>query len=310
MDALVVNLFGETRVCPPVNTTAGRRAAFEPPKASARPPRKVADLLGFLLCGGQRRYERAVLSDHFWGDQEDERARRCLSTTIWRLRQLLEPEGVARGTYLSLAGPETLGFNWASKHCVDVLNMEAVLDRVLSVPPQRMTREDARGLEDGLELYTGDFLSGAQDFWALRERERLASRHLDGLSHLMRYKLHTGRYQSGLNLGARILESDPLREDVHRDMMRLNVRMGQRSRAIHQYHECRALLRRELQIDPAPETEEAYQTLCQGGVPDLEHDSGAVTPEMAEQALDRLRRALEEVDRARALVERLTRSTH
>ncbi len=303
MNALVVKLFGAAKVRPPdpVNRPC-------PPKAAAQPPRKVADLLGYLLLGGRRSYERAELADHFWGDQGGDRARRCLSTAVWRLRQVLEPKGVTQGTYLRLNGPDTLGFNWTSEHEVDVIEMEAALDRGLATPPERMTRDEAQALERGVARYGGDFLSGAQDFWALRERDRLAARHLDGLAHLMRYKLHTGQYQAGLGLGARILERDPLREDVHRDVMRLNLRMGQRSRAIQQYKTCREILQRELQIAPAPETQAAYETLCQGGVPDLAPDPGHTSPQMAEQALERLRRALEEVDRARALVERLTRS--
>ncbi|MFA3916672.1 AfsR/SARP family transcriptional regulator [Ruegeria hyattellae] len=305
MNALVVTLFGAVQVSPP--GPAAPRAAPLKQAAPKKPARKVAELLGYLLCGGRRSYERTELADHFWSHQGSDRARRCLSTAVWRLRQILEPKGVRHGTYLCLNGPDTLGFNWASKHHVDVIDMEMALDRALAILPQRMSREEVHQLEAGLALYAGDFLSGAQDFWVLRERDRLSARYLDGLSHLMRYKLHTGQYQAGLSLGLRILERDPLREDVHRDMMRLNVRTGQRSRAIRQYQECRAHLQRELQIDPAPETEEAYAALCQGGVPDLEPDQGTVSPQMAEQALKRLCRALEEVDRARAMFERLSR---
>jgi DNA-binding SARP family transcriptional activator len=263
----------------------------------------VAELLGYLVMGGRRSYERAELADHFWSDQDAPRARRCLSTAVWRLRQILEPKGVPPGSYLSTENAEMVGFNWASAHLIDAAELEAVLDATLSIPAEHLTQTEAQGLEDGLALCTGDFLAGVLDTWALRERDRLAARQLDGMAHLLRHKLHTGQYQAALALGARILERDPLREDVHRDMMHLNLRTGQRSRAIQQYHACRALLRQELAIDPAPETERAYKTLCNG----TSQDPGTAPEKAMDQAMDRLHRALEELDRARALVEQLTR---
>lgn len=305
MNGLVVTLLGSVQVNPPEPVEC--QTASPHPAKPYKPARRVADLLGYLLCGGRRSYERAELADHFWGHQCNDKARRCLSTAVWRLRRVLEPKGVRQGTYLCLTGPDTLAFNWSSTHQVDVIDMENVLDRVLAISPERMSSQDVQDLDAGLALYSGDFLSGAEDFWVLRERDRVSARYLDGLSHLMRHKLHIGQYQAGLNLGVRILARDPLREDVHRDMMQLNQRTGQRSRAIRQYQECRALLRRELQVDPAPETEAAFAALRRGGVSGLVGDQNITSPEMAEQALVRLRCALEEVDRARAMLESLTR---
>jgi len=290
MDPLIVNLFGIARVQPPF--------ALSNPLVS--PPRKVAELLGFLVMGGRRSYERAELAEHFWGDQDASRARRCLSTAVWRLRQVLEPKGVPAGLYLSTENPEVVGFNWASAHLIDAAELEAALDAILPIPAERLSMSDAKKLEDGLALCTGDFLAGVLDSWALRERDRLAARQLDGMAHLLRYKLHTGQYQAAQALGVRILERDPLREDVHRDMMRLSIRTGQRSRAIQQYHTCRTLLRQELAIEPAPETERTFKNLCSAPGRELAAPNDAM-----EQATARLHRALEELDRARALVETL-----
>jgi len=292
MNALAVKLFGTTRV----------RSPIESATTQVQPTRKVADLLGYLLMGGNRSYDRAELAERFWGDQGPARARRCLSTAVWRLRQVLEPTGLPQGTYLSTGQSARLGFNWSSAHQIDAVDLDSALDSALGIPAERLSRTEAATLEEGLSLYTGEFLSGAQDNWALHERDRLSARHLDGMTHLLRYKLHSGQYQVGLALGSRILARDPLREDVHRDMMHLYVRTGKRCRAIRQYHECRALLRYELQVDPAPETEQVHRSLCQGGVPRVDASQQTV-----DQAVDRLHRAVEELDSARALVESMTR---
>ena len=313
MDDLIINLLGPTQVLRLPDAESGAASAIPPP---SHPSRQVAHLLAYLVLGGRGTYERDELADLFWGDQGMERARRSLSTAVWRLRKTIEPEPVPHGTYLATHGGEALGFNWESRHRIDVIEFESVLDRHLSVPPQRLGRADATALADGLALYRGDFLSGGRIGWALTERERLAERYLDGLSHLMRHKFYVGEYQQGIQIGQRILERDPLREDIHRDLMRLHVRAGHRSRAIRQYRDCSDVLERELQIAPDAETRNTYDEIRRGdpqaaaepapvpdrapeGFPDLDPQP---TPD---QALVYLTRALAEVERARRAAERV-----
>jgi len=51
-----------------------------------------------------------------------------------------------------------------------------------------------------------------------------------------------------------VLQQDPLREAVHRQLMRLYVWMGAPDQAIRQFHSCEAILRQELDLAPQPET--------------------------------------------------------
>lgn len=72
--------------------------------------RTVQALLAYLLLHRQQAWPRAVLAGLFWGEVPEPQARKRLSTTLWRVRQVLEPPGVAHGTYL-LTTPEDIGFN-------------------------------------------------------------------------------------------------------------------------------------------------------------------------------------------------------
>ena len=60
--------------------------------------------------------------------------------------------------------------------------------------------------------------------------------------------------KAALRYGDRLLACDPLREDVHRAVIRLQVRLGNRAEAVRQARRCRAVLRSELGVDLAPET--------------------------------------------------------
>lgn len=55
----------------------------------------------------------------------------------------------------------------------------------------------------------------------------------------MEHFLRQGRYEAALDLGRSILQADPLREKVHRNMMLLYALDGQRAAALSQFDECR-----------------------------------------------------------------------
>jgi DNA-binding SARP family transcriptional activator len=52
----------------------------------------------------------------------------------------------------------------------------------------------------------------------------------------------------------RALRWEPLREDLHRQLVGTLLALGQRREAREQYRECLWLLKSELQADPLPET--------------------------------------------------------
>ena len=54
---------------------------------------------------------------------------------------------------------------------------------------------------------------------------------------------------------------EPERESWHRALMRLYARSGDRALALRQYHACRALLRRDLGIEPGPGTRALYEEI-------------------------------------------------
>jgi len=227
MAALRIQLFGAVQL-----SHAGRAQ-------DARLTHAVQSLLAWLLLHRRKVHAREMLAGLFWGDQSEARGRSCLSTTLWRIRQVLEPEGVARGTYL-IAQPDVVGFNCASDHWLDVAAFEEGVAR--------------DGAEAAVAYYTGDLLEGFYDEWALRERERLRMLYLDCLGGLLRRHSETGALDQALRCGQRILTLDPLREDIHREVIRLHMRNGHRALARQQYECCRAALREELGVEPLEET--------------------------------------------------------
>lgn len=264
----------------------------------------VQALLAYLLLQRQRSQPRETLAGLFWGDHSQERARSCLNTTLWRLRQVLEPDGIPRGTYLLTISADEVGFNLESDYWLDVAAFEEQISPVLAKPVQAMQAADAQVLENALQLYTGELLEGFYDDWALRERERLRRVYLNCLAHLMGYYKHHQAFQKSLLYGQRILDQEPLREEIQREMMRLYLANGQRAMAVRQYELCRQVLTTELGIPPMEETQALYaEVLGVMSAPQLLAPSNWQSP-VYPQAVQQLRLALQGFDEARTQLQR------
>lgn len=249
-------------------------------------------LLSYLVLQRHRKHPRKLLAGLLWGDSSEERAQAALRTALWRLRQVLEPEGTPRGTYLT-GQARDVGFNRASKYWLDIEIFETQLTAILNCPIDAMYADDALLLEETLALYTADLLEGFYEDWVISERERLHHLYLNGLQHLMLYYAHNDQPEKSLECGRKILQRDPLQEAVHREMMRLYAELGQRAMAIRQYEICRASLTSELNIQPMNETQAIYARLLSDEK--LPKDSSNLG-----HALVQLDHAIDQLDKAQA----------
>jgi DNA-binding SARP family transcriptional activator len=225
--------------------------------------RAVKALLGYLTLFRHRFHAREVLAGIFWGDSSDKRARSCLSTTLWRLRKILEPDHVPAGTYLVTTSTGEIGFNNESDHWLDVAVFENQVNHVLAKPYKSLESVEAEQVEEALSLYKGELLEEFYDEWALRERERLRSLYLSGQIQLMNYYRYHSAYELGLACARNILNIDPLREEIHREMMRIYCKCGQRTQALKQYETCIKILDSELGVPPMEETQILYEQISQ-----------------------------------------------
>lgn len=281
MSSLRINLLGCVRV------------QHDGESAPTKLPHRVQALLAYLVLHRERTHRRETLSALFWGEQSEASARSCLSTSLWRLRQILEPPKLARGTYLLADPGGEVGFKSRGDYWLDVAVVEDAVRRL------RHDKSDVRDLpaaERALEHYTGDLLDGFYDEWALRERERVRLLYLDGLSRLLVAYRDADNVERALHHASRILELDPLREEIHREVIRLHLRQGRRAQAVAQYQLCRDVLARELSVEPMPETHALVADLLPGAAIAVSHSDA---PGSRSRMLSPLRDAVRALDTVR-----------
>jgi DNA-binding SARP family transcriptional activator len=120
-------------------------------------------------------------------------------------------------------------------------------------------------LRQAVSLYEGDYLEDVYADWTVELRGSLRREYLRSLEALALHNHQEGRLGQAAEYCRKLLDKDPLREDVHRLLMRVLAQAGDRAGAIRQCDELRTVLREELGAEPSTETAELYEKLLAAG---------------------------------------------
>lgn len=120
-------------------------------------------------------------------------------------------------------------------------------------------------LGEAISLWQGDYLEDIYSDWTAELRASLRREYSRALGHLAAYCAHEGRLAEAEEYYRKLLDWDPLREDIHREVMRCLDKSGDRAGAIKQFEELRRILSDELAADPSMETVELYNDLLADG---------------------------------------------
>lgn len=210
-------------------------------------------LLAYLLLHRQTAVSRQHLAFTLWPDSGDSQARANLRNLFYTLRQTLP----AADTYL-VADSMTLHWRTDADFSLDVAEFEAALAAARTAVSDA---EKMGWLETAVSLYRGDLLPGNYDDWIIPRREELRQAYLDSLHQLVQLREQSGDYRAAAGTSQRLIQNDPLDEPAYVQLMRLHALSGDRAGVRRVYEQCVNALRRELDVEPGPATEAAYEQL-------------------------------------------------
>ena len=229
--------------------------------------RKAIALLAYLAVNDigrpRQKYSRESLSALLWPDFEQAKAFSNLRTILWELRQ-------AMGEDWLIAERESVQLNPGAEIDLDVAHF---LDLLSQARQQNDPALRIPLLVEGTKLYRDHFLSGfslkdAPNFneWAFAEAEELRRKLADALSILSEDYRALGQADKAIPYARRLVTVDQLNESSHRQLMEVYWQAGQHSAALKQYQTCEQILRKELNLDPQPETRALYKKILKGEV--------------------------------------------
>jgi TolB-like protein len=217
-------------------------------KSIAITSKKNRALLAILALSPQLSATRDRLANLLWSDRDDEHARSSLRQSLAQLRREL--------------GDPTL-----SAMVIDGETISLIADRI-EVDALEFLRlaqaTDVVSLGKAAELYRGELLSGlaisdsAFDEWVTSERIRLTEIAVGSFDRLV--GLQTGPAE--ITTAQRLLALDPMREASHRLLMQAYADNGDNGLALKQFETCKNLLRKELDVEPARETQELRKKIA------------------------------------------------
>lgn len=241
--------------------------------------RKAIALFAYLATTKQV-HSREALATLLWPDYTPERAYANLRLTLWSLNKALGK------TWLDV-NPESIGLGYEDDLWLDV---DAFHNYVAECQKHGHGQHEVCSacidpLSAAVELYRDDFLAGftlrdspAFDDWQFFQAESLRRGLGGALEKLARCHASHADFEQAINYARRWLALDPIHEPAHRELMWLYYRASQRSAALRQYDQCVSTLKRELGIDPEPETRALYQVIREKRTPI--QFSNQATPEL------------------------------
>lgn len=213
-------------------------------------------LLAYLLLHRHAPQSRRHLSFLLWPDSSEAQARSNLRNLLFTLRQALPDADAVLHTDAA-----TIQWRREAPLLFDVADFR----EHLAAAQQAVKTDDAAGaarsLEAAIAAYGGDLLPGNYDDWLIALREELRQEYAEALRQLAGLHERRRDYAAALRPAQRYLQTDPLNEAAYVQLMRLHALLGDRAAVQRLYQACVALLRRELDVEPAPATQAAYQEL-------------------------------------------------
>ncbi|MCB0056574.1 MAG: tetratricopeptide repeat protein, partial [Caldilineaceae bacterium] len=91
-------------------------------------------------------------------------------------------------------------------------------------------------------------------------------------------------YRQAIRHALALLRHDPLHESAYAQLMRLHALNDDRAAALHTYHTCATLLRRELDVEPGPTTRQLYERLLSAPQPVAPAQVGLAIPLVGREA--------------------------
>lgn len=209
--------------------------------------RKALALIIFLACT-KSKLPREQVADLFWDASTTKQSLSNLRTVLSMLRLQIADHICFEQNLIGIC-PQ-------SPTTVDYLTLRGIIDQM----PSSLDSYSAKQLSRSLELYRGEFL---QDFslndaprftrWVHGQRHSLRAMVLNAYQKLTNFHLESGELTEGILITHRWLQCDPVDEAAHAILIEMLARSGRRKAAIEQYSVCRELLRKELDVEPAPE---------------------------------------------------------
>ncbi len=211
-------------------------------KAQQRP----ISMVKYLMAVGGTDIPEYRVQDALWPDSDGDAARNAYSTTLHRLRKLLDNKEalVHRGARISFNEHIVWTDTWAFESCCKKIGF--LIKNDFSIKSTKGTQKSLSDISEELfKLYGGSFLPGEESLWAIPERERIKAGFLNTIQKTAQALENKGQLDEALNYCQKALSIEPLLESLYHKIMEIYGIMKNKNKVLEIYRQYEAVFRAE-----------------------------------------------------------------
>lgn len=225
--------------------------------------RRARDILCFIVSRRHHRAPKDTIVDTFWQEDDIATVEKNFHPTVSHIRKALNSNQPFKQNFIIYRdGDYQLSPEFSYR--IDTDQFERL---IADGETARRERDYARCIdcyEEAIALYRGEFMQGTYESWVDEQRSYYREQYLRMLESLAAVAEKKQEWPRTMDLTQRILHEDQFREDIHCMLMRAQAALGNRAAVKEQFETLRALLQKELGVEPAMQTQKIFRELMGG----------------------------------------------
>lgn len=238
------------------------RDPSKPFASDAWTTRRSRDIFCYIATSKHRRVPKDVLIEAFWPDEDPAVVEKNFHPTISHIRKALNSRQSLKQNFL-IFRDGAYQLNPELSYSIDSEEFERLIAEAEVAKREKDAVRFRGSLEAAHALYRGEFMSGDYDDWAEERRSFYAEQFIRVLSALSKLSFSEKRWSAALKYAGEVLKDDPFREDIHRLVMKTHAAQSKPASVKKHFEDLQLLLKKELGIEPSPETRKLYKELAQ-----------------------------------------------
>jgi two-component SAPR family response regulator len=199
----------------------------------------------------------------FWPDLSVKEATNVFHVTKRKISERMSMKVFEGGNYelTQYSGGFYIPSDKVNRH-YDVGDFQAAIERAMMTSDDT---EEERLLSQAIDLYKAPFLETVDMEWSTARRDHLRQLFAQALISMGRLHKRQGNNLKAVGYFIRSLKETPEREDIHREIMNIYLKLGRIDDAHAQYQQLCDTLTTRLGIGPSRESQELYSVIQAAG---------------------------------------------
>jgi len=248
---LTINMLGPVEIV---------RDIARPFAADAWTTRRARDILCFIASRSHHRTPKDTIIDTFWRETDLKAVAKNFHPTMSHIRKALNSNQPLKQNFLVYRDGD-YQLNPEFSYRIDTEEFDRLISDGEAARRERDFDRCIGCYERAVALYRGEFMQGSYEDWVDEQRSYYREQYLRMLESLAAVAEKKADWPRSMDLAQKILHEDPFREDIHCMVMRSQAALGNRVAVKEQYETLRGLLQKELDVEPAMQTQKTYYEL-------------------------------------------------